>query len=268
MPLNLSGATRLNYIIGDPIAQVKSPGGMTEAFAARGHDGIVVPLQVAPEDLDTFFKAAAKTKNLDGIIITVPHKFACYRHCATTTDRVAVLGACNILRRNKDGGWHGEMVDGLGFVGAVRSQGFEPEGKRALLVGAGGAGSAIGLALIDAGVGELAIHDADTARRDALMQRLAARAKGKVTAGSGDPTGFELVANATPAGMKAGDALPFDAGKLAPSTFVGCVITQPAVSPIVAAARARGCKTSTGTQMYQALQSAMVDFLLFADKSA
>ena len=146
-----------------------------------------------------------------------------------------------------------------------KGQGYDPAGKRALLVGAGGAGSAIGLALLDAGVAELAIHDADVVRRDALIGRLAKRGKGKVTAGSGDPSGFDLVANATPAGMKPDDALPFDAGKLSPSTFVGCVITQPAVSPIVAAARAKGCATSTGTQMYQALQSTMVDFLLFAD---
>lgn len=54
MSLNLTGATRLNVIVGDPIAQVKSPGGMTAAFAARGHDGIVVPAQVAVEDLGDF----------------------------------------------------------------------------------------------------------------------------------------------------------------------------------------------------------------------
>ncbi len=266
MPLNLTGATRLNFIIGDPIVQVKSPGGMTEAFASRGHDGIVVPLQVAPDDLDLFFSAADKMKNLDGIIITVPHKFACYRHCRSSTDRVSFLGAVNIMRRHPDGGWHGEMVDGLGFVGAVRGQGFDPAGKRALLVGAGGAGSAIGLALIDAGVRELAIHDADVTRRDALIARLAARRTAKVVAGSRDPGGFDLAANATPAGMRAGDELPFDAARLAPTTFVGCVITQPAVSPIVEAARKLGCPTSTGTQMYQALQSTMVDFLLSAEQ--
>lgn len=65
--------------------------------------------------------------------------------------------------------------------------------------------------------------------------------------------------------MKPGDPLPVDVTKLSPSTFVGCVITVPAVSPLVEAARRIGCPTSTGTQMYQALQSAMVDFLLFTD---
>lgn len=266
MAFNLTGATRLNVIVGDPIAQVKSPGGMTAAFAARGHDGIVVPARVAPADLEELLTALDKVPNCDGIIVTVPHKFACHGHCASATERGDFLGAVNIMRRRPDGGWHGEMVDGLGFVGAVKANGGEPAGKRALLVGAGGAGSAIALALVDAGVAELAIHDADTSRRDQLIERLNRKGKAKVFAGSADPTGFGLVANASPAGMKAGDPLPVEVEKLSPDTFVGCVVTVPAVSPLIAAARERGCRTSTGTEMYQALQSAMVDFLLAGER--
>jgi shikimate dehydrogenase len=262
MDLNLTGATRLFVIVGDPIKQVKAPGGMTRAFVDRGYDGILVPVQVSVEDLGGFLAAADRLKNLDGIVVTVPHKFACFRHCKSATDRANFLGTANLMRRRPDGGWHGEMVDGVGFVGAVRAKGFDPQGKRALLVGAGGAGSAIALGLVDAGVRELAIHDEDATRRDSLISRLNALGNAKVIAGSADPTGFDLVANATPAGMKAGDPLPVDVSKLSPATFVGCVITVPAVSPIVEAARSRGCPTSTGTDMYQALQQSMLDFLL------
>jgi len=263
--LNLTGATRLHVIVGDPIAQVKSPGGMTAAFAARGYDGVLAPVQIAVEDLDDFLGAADRVKNLDGIVVTVPHKFACFKHCREATDRAAFLGAVNIMRRSPGGGWRGEMVDGLGFVGAVRAEGYDPKGKRALQIGAGGAGSAIALGLVDAGVRELAIHDQDIVRRDNLIRRLNAKFGARVVPGSADPSGFDLVANATPAGMKPGDPLPVDVTKLSPSTFVGCVITVPAISPLVEAARRIGCPTSTGTQMYQALQSAMVDFLLFTD---
>ncbi|MEQ1614256.1 MAG: shikimate dehydrogenase, partial [Hyphomicrobiaceae bacterium] len=73
MEVVITGATRLNVIVGDPIAQVKSPGGMTRAFAARGHDGLVVPAQVAVEDLKDFLSVCDRMKNLDGIIVTVPH---------------------------------------------------------------------------------------------------------------------------------------------------------------------------------------------------
>ena len=182
MNINLTGATRLHIIVGDPIAQVKAPGGMTQAFADRGHDGILVPVQVGVEDLGDFLKSADRLKNLDGIVVTVPHKFSCFRHCASATDRATFLGATNLMRRRPDGGWHGEMVDGVGFVGAVRAKGFDPKGKRALQIGAGGAGSAIALALVDAGVKELAIHDDDKNRRDSLISRLNALSKARVAA--------------------------------------------------------------------------------------
>lgn len=139
--LNLTGATRLNIIVGDPIAQVKSPGGVTRAFVDRGYDGVLVPMQIDSAHLKSFLTAATDVRNLDGIIVTVPHKFACFEFCASSTERARLLGSVNTMRR-REGGWHGDQVDGLGFVGAVRANGYDPNGKRALLVGAGGAGSA------------------------------------------------------------------------------------------------------------------------------
>jgi shikimate dehydrogenase len=264
----LTGATRLNIILGDPIAQVKSPGGMTQAFVDQAHDGVLVPVQIGVEELNSFLSVADNIKNLDGIIVTVPHKFACFKHCRSASPRAGFLGAVNIMRRCKEGGWHGDMLDGLGFVGAVRSKGYDPHGKRVLLVGAGGAGSAIAMALVEAGVRELAIHDGDTGRRDHLIARLKSLGKADIVVGSPNANGFDLVANATPAGMKPADPLPVAVETLEPTTFVGCVITVPAVSPLVEVARRLGCRTSTGTEMYNALQSSMVDFLLNPDAGA
>lgn len=212
-----SGATRLHVIVGDPIAQVRSPAGVSAAFAARGHDGILVPVQVALGDLPDFLSVAARLKNLDGIVVTIPHKFACYQACTSATDRAHFLRTVNLMRRRADGSWHGDMVDGLGFVGAARAKGIDPGGMRALLVGAGGAGSAIALALVEAGVGELAIHDSMAERRDALIGRLNGLGKAPVRTGTMDPAGFDFVANATPAGMKDGDPMPVDVARLAPS---------------------------------------------------
>lgn len=265
--LNLTGATRLNIIIGEPIAQVKSPGGVTKAFVDRSYDGILVPVQVDSAHLKSLLTTATEIRNLDGIIVTVPYKFACFEFCASSTERSRLLGSVNIMRRRPDGGWHGDIVDGLGFVGAVRANGGDPAGKCALLVGAGGAGSAIAMALVEAGVRSLAIHDNDVARRDQLIAKLTTLRRTEIHAGSANPSSFDLVANATPLGMKAGDPLPVDVSKLKPGTFVGCVITSAAVSPLVATARALGCPTSTGTDMYNALQNSMVDFLLARDGS-
>jgi len=262
MPIPLSGATRVHVIVGDPIAQVKSPGGMTAAFGQRETDAICVPVQVSTADLPDFLAIGDKLKNLDGIIVTVPHKFDCYRYCSSGSARSDFITAVSIMRRRPEGGWHGDQFDGEGFVQAMKNQGVNPSGKKALQVGTGGAGSAIAFALIENGVSELALHDLDITRRDTLIERLNKLGKARVYAGSADPSGFDLVCNASPAGMREGDSLPVDTSKLIASQYCGCVITVPVITPFIAAARALGCVTGTGSEMYNALQGLMVDFLL------
>lgn len=254
-----SGATRLIPIVGDPIAQVKAPKGLTRAFEAAGHDILVIPVHVAPKDIADFFRTADRIRNIDGIIATIPHKFAALAHAATATDRARLLGSANVLRRTPDG-WHGDMVDGLAFAEAIAKAGCRIAGARALLVGAGGAGSAIGLALLEAGAAHLAVHDADAARRDALLKKLDTPYPGRLSAGSPDPAGFDIIANATPSGMRAGDAPPVLLDRLQPCMFAGDVITAPEITPFLAAARAKGCRIETGVDMFDANTVLMRDF--------
>ena len=94
------------------------------------------------------------------------------------------------------------------------------------------------------------------------MDRLAGLGKCPVEHGSADPRGFDIVLNATPVGMKEGDPLPLDAERIGADSFVGCVITVPAVTPLIAAARAKGCNTMTGADMFARVSDLMVDFLL------
>jgi shikimate dehydrogenase len=258
-----SGATRVITIVGDPIAQVKSPAGVTRAMRARGADVIVVPAHVAPADLVAWVAAISSQRNVDGLIVTVPHKFAVLPLCTAVTPRARSIGAVNVMRREAgSGGWLGDMCDGEGHVQGLRAAGCEPRGLRALLVGAGGAGSAIAHALVDAGVASLALHEADPVRREALAARLRSYGQVPVTTGSADPAGFDLVINATPMGMKPDDPLPVDTSRLAASTFVSDVVTQPAVPALIAAARALGCRTLTGIGMFEAVRDCMVDFYL------
>lgn len=257
----LNGATRVIAIVGDPIAQVKSPAGVTAMLQEQGHNAIVVPVHVKPEQLGDFMRAAEIVHNLDGIIVTIPHKFSMRGYCSTATERADFLGAVNTLRRNADDSWDGDMFDGEGMVGGIRLHGGNPTAQRCLLVGAGGAGTAIAFELLVQGASYLAIHDADTRRRDDLIARLQARYGDKVGVGSDDPTGFGMVVNATPMGMNPADPMPVQVGKLDPAAFAACPITSPAVSPWIQAARERGCKTSVGADMFNSELKLMVDFL-------
>jgi shikimate dehydrogenase len=258
----LSGATRVHFIVGDPIAQVKSPAGVTQAFHAAGRDAVCMPAHVSPAELREWALGVSKAQNVDGIIVTVPHKFACFDLCGSTSDRAAFLQAVNTLRRNADGTWHGDMFDGMGYVEAMRARGCEPQGKRALLVGAGGAGSAIAYSLVTEGVRVLAIHDPDTLRRDQLIARLSGLGLCEVSVGTSDPMGFDIAINATPMGMKAGDPHPIDSSRFIANQFVGCVITAPAIPPMIASAREMGCSTMTGADMFARVRDLMVKFLL------
>ena len=261
MPPSLNGATRIHVTIGDPIAQVKSPAGITAGFAARGHDAIMIPLQVRPADIESFFALAKKLPTLDGIVITVPHKPLAFRHCDTTSERARVLEVCNVMRRQPDGRWTGDMTDGGGFIAALRRSNFSPKGKRALQIGAGGAGSAIALALTMEGAA-VTLCDLDTVKRDALIARLGRHSHKIVATDKPDAAGFDLVVNATPAGMKPGDPLPVDAAKLSANQFVADIITMPVVTPLLAAAAAKGCATQNGVQMFDAQVDVITDFLM------
>jgi shikimate dehydrogenase len=233
----LSGETRLYPILGDPITAVQSPQTLTRGFEARGHNGICVPMQVPQPDLVDVMHGLAPVPNVDGLLITMPHKFAAFRLCASSSERAKLLGVVSVIRRN-------------------------PDGARVLLVGAGGAGSAIAIALLEAGVRELIIHDSDEARAAHLIELLSSQGGGRVNVGPPDPASCDMVCNATPLGMTAGDPLPVPANALTPSMFVGDVIAGHGLTPLVQAARAAGCKTATGVQMVEAVQEMMLDFFL------
>lgn len=260
----LSGATRVHFIVGDPIAQVRSPKGVTAALREAGLDALVVPAHVAPDDLAAFFAGITPMRNVDGVIITVPHKFSAAGFCTSLSDEAAFLGAANTLRRTADGGWHGGMFDGTGFVAALGDEGCDLRGKRALLVGAGGAGSAIGHALVMAGVASLDVRDNDAARTASLVDRLATLQRGTVRVAAADvaPESFDVIVNASPMGMRADDPLPVDVSRVPATTFVGDVVTKPPLTPFIEAARARGCRTVTGTQMFARVCDRMVAFLI------
>lgn len=261
-----SGATRVVFIVGDPIAQVKSPAGVTALMRERGADAICVPAHVRPQDLPDFVRLAGRLPNVDGILVTVPHKFAVLPLCSSLAPRARSIEAVNMMRRDAAGGWHGDMSDGEAFVAAMRDAGATLPGRRALLVGAGGAGSAIAHALADAGVAEIALHDADATRREALTAKLrgyeGVHGRVPVSVGSDDPAGFDVVCHATPLGMRPGDPLPWRAERLDPGAVVGDVVTVPAEPPLVREARARGHRVSTGVDMFERVRHIIVDFLL------
>lgn len=265
MDVRLDGETRIFFIVGDPIAQVKSPAFLTQKMVAGGANALLVPIHLAPDALADFIAAAKQAKNVGGIIATVPHKPAALAFCDQITDRARYAGSTNVIARQADGSWLGDNTDGLGLLDGIEAAGFDVMDKRSLLIGVGGAGAAIAYEFLARGVAHLAIHEVNEPRRAAVITRLNAAFPGKTSEGSADPFGFDLVCNATPMGMCESDPAPVQVDRLTGHEFVTDCITKPEFTPILVAARAKGCKTMPGLGMFNAQADILVDFLLAAE---
>jgi shikimate dehydrogenase len=259
---NFSGKTRIIPLLGHPVAQTKSPHGMTKGFAMRGVDAMVVAVDVPPQAVEHFLDALDAVENFGGVMATVPHKFALCAHAGTVTERAAFYGSANVMRRDPSGRWFADMLDGVGFVRAVERAGGTIAGAEIWLMGAGGAGGAIALELVAAGAASVAVHDIDAARRDLLIGKLNAHHPGRAAVGASAPDGHAIVVNATPMGMREGDAAPFDLARIESHVFVGDVVTAQEDTPLIAAAKAAGCRCCSGHDMFDASLDLMLDFFI------
>lgn len=261
MALRLDGETRLFPILGDPIGQVKSPALLSAILVGRGANALVVPMHVGPADLAATVTTLKSVRNVEGLIATVPHKAATLALCDAPSERARYAGSVNVMRRRADGTWAGDNTDGQGYMDGLAALGVDVAGKPVLLVGAGGAGAAVAFEILARGAAELAIHDVDAARRDALIGRLGERFPGRVRIGGTDPRGFALIADVTPLGMRPGDPLPVAAEWLSAGQAVASAVTKPEITPLLAAARAKGCTTMPGRGMFDAQAVLLVDLL-------
>ena len=262
MNVDLNGESRLFPIIGEPVRFVRSPQSLTASFAAQGHNGMCIPMEVPDADLDRVMQGLAVTRNIDGLLVTMPHKATAFDYCATWSETAGLLRCVSVMRRNADRTWHGDMLDGRAFVKAQVDAGANPEDARVLLVGAGSAGAAIAIALLGAGVRELRIHDSDDARVEALIALAPQSYRERMAASPADPHGCDMVCNATPMGLHAADPPPLDVKRLSSSMFVGDVIAGHGLTPLLQAAQKAGCMTANGAQMVDAVQEMMVGFML------
>jgi shikimate dehydrogenase len=178
----------------------------------------------------------------------MPHKTDAAWACDELTPAATVLGAVNVVSVVTVGEGRrllGASTDGEGFVRSVRDEGFEPAGQTALVIGAGGAGRAIVVALADAGA-----HVTVAARRLPAAESAAGLVAGGISArlDDVDPGAYALVVNATPLGMQ-GEPGPVDADRLNPGQFVVDTVYHPMETPFLAAVRARGIKCTNGLGM-------------------
>ena len=134
-----NGESRIYGLIGDPVSQVRAPFPMTQRLRQAGLNAALLPLHVPAIVLPVAFGGLKLIRNLDGLVITVPHKIPMAELVDRSSERARLVGAINVARREADGSWSGDILDGIGFVRGLMDRGFDPKGLGAFVIGAGDA---------------------------------------------------------------------------------------------------------------------------------
>ena len=260
----LSGKTTLIAHIGYPTEAFKAPLIYNPWFEKHGIDAMVVPMGVKAEDYPVSLRQIFKFSNVHGALVTMPHKVTTMSLADDASVTARIAGAANALLKRADGTLLADQFDGAGYARGVARKGFKTQGSRILIVCTGGVGSPIAASLAADGAASISLFDLNAASAEGLASRLKQYYPDmEVNVTSNDPAGYDMVVNATPLGMKDTDPLPFDPERLAPTTFVGEVVMKQEITPMLKAAKARGCKYQVGTDMLFEMIPAYLEFFGF-----
>lgn len=250
MTRSITGSTRVFFILGDPVAQVRAPEVYNHLFERHGVDAVLVPLKLPAAALPGFLEHGLRAENIGGFWATIPHKSALAALLKPSDPVAAIAGAVNAVRRLADGRLEAALFDGIGFVKGLDHFGIEVRGRRVLVVGAGGGGHAVAAALAQRRPAALAVFNRTRARAEALVARLQSipGAASRV-ADSDDPAGFDLIVNCTSQGLKPDDPLPFDPARVDAGAAVVDIIMSKLPTPLLQTCRARGLRAEAGFEM-------------------
>ncbi len=238
---SIGPTTRVYGLLGSDVLRSLSPAIQNRALAERGIDGVYVPLQA--ESMGGFIEALPAL-SLSGFGVTRPYKGEILPHLDSVTPDAAEAGSANTVAL-REGRLIGSSTDGDGVLVPLRGR-IDPAGRTVAILGAGGAARAAAFALVRAG-----------ARVTVLARRLeqageVAQATGAAAAAlrTLDRLRWDVLVHATPVGSGAAPGeCPVPPSAIRPGTVVFDMVYEPRETPLLAAAKARGCATIDGVEM-------------------
>lgn len=252
----IDGRTRLAGVVGWPLSHTLSPAMQNAAYREMGLNWVYVPLALPDETALVRFASAAKVLPFVGFNVTMPYKATMLNLCDEVAALAELAGSVNTVVC-VDGRLIGYTTDGRGLLESLADEaGFEPEGSKIALIGAGGAAGAALVGLILAGAESVHVVNRTLDRASALVGRIAGRARDtEVAAVALDGQAQEvvnradLVVNCTPLGMKPDDPLPIQASWLREGQIVADMVYRPAVTELMRVAGQRGATVVGGMGM-------------------
>jgi shikimate dehydrogenase len=258
----IKGDTKVYSVIGNPVKHSKSPNMHNAAFKALRINGCYVALEPAHSDLDKIC-SLIRTGVISGSNVTIPFKESVVEFVDILTEEASKIGSVNTLY-SKDGKLVGHNTDGLGFEKSLFTDfGFEPDGKKAVVLGAGGASKAVTAKLCQAGLESLHIFDIDKDRARELkghIEKFAYNASVELLNPEQVDSFSEnsdLIVNCTPIGMSEDDPLLVSKDVFSQNQYIYDLVYTPALTKLLRAAQESGAKTLNGMDMlaYQGAES-------------
>jgi len=254
---SINGATDVYLILGDPVEQARAPETFNLVFSTLGINAVLVPVHLSGAQVPAFVRTAFSTRNIKGLLLTIPHKSRVMDLLDTCCELGRLAGAVNAVRCDDRGRLVGAMFDGEGLVDSLNGFAIAYTGRRVLILGAGGGAAAIAASLVSpasrvsvGAAAEVALYDPTPGKAAALAQRLNAAVPGRARAVQGnDPAGFDVVINASPLGLAASDPMPCDVSRLDAHAALVDILMKNQPTPLVRAARSQGRVAQPGFEM-------------------
>jgi shikimate dehydrogenase len=259
MDIGVTGKTSICGLIGDPVEHTMSPAMHNAAYRQMGLDYVYIPFRVRAAELGKAINGM-RAFNIRGLNVTIPHKVAVIPFLDKLDPLAEKIGAVNTIV-NDNGVLTGHNTDATGFLRALLEKGITPEGKNALVLGAGGASRAVSLILADSGVERLIIlnrlEELDWAHKLAasINQSYQTNAKASELTRQElvdimERTNFDILVNATSVGMTPDvDNTPVDADLIQPGLVVFDVVYNPLKTRLLRDTEAAGAGTVSGIEM-------------------
>ncbi|MDD4984435.1 MAG: shikimate dehydrogenase [Dehalococcoidales bacterium] len=252
----ITGKTQVCGVIGDPIGHTMSPVMHNAAFSKLGIDYVYLPFRVKKDDLGQAI-AGARALNLAGLNVTIPHKVAVISFLDELDPIAERIGAVNTIV-NKNGTLRGYNTDATGFLQALLDKGFKPEGKKIVVLGAGGASRGISFILAESGANlvilnrpveidwaeKLACEISRAFRKETAALELNDKNLAEVLEGS------DILVNTTSVGMSPDvDETPVPMRLLRSTPVVFDIVYNPIQTRLLREAQAAGAGTISGLDM-------------------
>lgn len=258
MDSRISGHTKLYCLIGSPVGHSGSPAMYNYSFARTGVDAAYLAFEI-PLDKVQEGVAALKTLQVGGFNVTMPDKTAVAGIVDDLSPAARLIGACNTVTVGEDGKLTGHNTDGIGFVRNLHEHGVEVQRKKLVVLGAGGAATAICVQAALDGAAEIAIFnrkDEFYANGELTVEKLrqaVPACKASITpledgaALAEAVKGCDILVNATKVGMKPldGETL-IDPALFRPELVVADTVYNPRETRMIQEAKAAGCKAAVG----------------------